>query len=96
MSTTVVNVKSSKYDVMADRSTIFGNPYHIGKDGSREEVIGLHKLYFYKRVAVDPEFLKAVLSLKGKIVGCWCKPLPCHVDTIAEFVDIIYPLWILI
>jgi hypothetical protein len=26
-------------------------------------------------------------ELKGKILVCWCKPLPCHGDVLKAYVD---------
>jgi DNA modification methylase len=28
-----------------------------------------------------------VSELKGKVLGCWCKPLPCHGDFLAELAN---------
>jgi len=83
--TTIVNKKSgAAYDVYIGRPSTFGNPYPLGKY-SREESIRKYKKYFWSRVRTDPEFLEAVLSLRGKRLGCFCKPLPCHGDIISDF-----------
>jgi hypothetical protein len=35
-----------------------------------------------------PELLKLIpIELKDKILGCWCKPLACHGDVLAEIAD---------
>lgn len=60
-----------------------GNPYEIGKDGSREEVIEKYKAWFLKNNAL----LSQISELKGKVLGCWCKPLPCHGDFLCELVN---------
>lgn len=78
----IVNKKDLVY---CGRGSIYGNPFRIGPDGSREEVIAKHKIYLYNRLETDPEFKKAVLALKGKIKVCFCKPLLCHLDTIEEY-----------
>ncbi len=53
--TVVVNIKKTKeYDVYIgrrmyghwDSDGYFGNPFIIGKDGTREEVIKKYKIYF--------------------------------------------------
>jgi hypothetical protein len=85
--TTVVNIKTTKrYDEYIGRGTIYGNPYIIGKDGTREEVIKKYSDYFYKKLRND-WFRNKVLSLKNKSLGCWCKPLKCHGDVIVEYVN---------
>jgi len=89
MTTQVVNLRGRKrgsYEYIG-RGSIYGNPFVIGRDGEREEVIEKHQRYFYTRIANDIVFLKAVLSLKGKVLGCFCKPLHCHGDTIVEYLE---------
>ena len=35
-----------------------------------------------------PELLRQIpLELKGKTLDCWCKPLACHGDVLAEIAD---------
>jgi hypothetical protein len=31
-----------------------------------------------------PDLGEAIGELKGQVLGCWCKPLPCHGDFLAE------------
>lgn len=87
MRTTVVNIKRETYDVFIGRPSIFGNPYIIDRDGTREEVIELYRKYFLVRVARDEQFRGRVLILKGKRLGCYCEPLPCHGDVIVEYLE---------
>lgn len=75
--TTVVNIHSDSYDVLIDRTTIFGNPFPEWQWG-REECIKRFETYFYSRLERDPEFKAAVLALKGLWLGCHCAPLDCH------------------
>ena len=39
MKTIVVNLNKDKYDAFIGRGSLLGNPYVIGMDGTREEVI---------------------------------------------------------
>jgi len=87
MKTTVVNIKKNKCDVYIGRPSIFGNPFTIGKHGSRAHVIERYKIYFYDRLKTDQEFYNAILKLKGKKLGCYCSPLCCHGDVIAKFLN---------
>jgi len=75
--TTVVNVRHSKCDQLIDRTTIFGNPFPEWKWG-REECIKKFETYFWNRIERDLAWKAEVLKLKGKVLGCWCKPLDCH------------------
>lgn len=77
----VVHCKKEKHDVYIGRPTKWGNPYTIGKDGTREEVIIKYAEYLERH----PELLDAAKKeLKGKILGCWCAPNPCHGDILLE------------
>jgi hypothetical protein len=86
MITTVVNLKIESYDAYIGRGSPFGNPFKIGKDGDREEVIRKFKHYFVERLK-DQVFKKKLLELRGKRLGCYCAPLACHGDVIAGFLN---------
>lgn len=84
--TTVVNKRNESFDEYIGRGSIFGNPYEIGRDGTREQVIERYRTWFGFMVR-DPIFLSAVQLLRNKKLGCFCKPLLCHGDVIKEFLD---------
>lgn len=65
----------------------FGNPYLIGQDGSREAVISLYTEWFIEKIEVDPIFRERILGLWDKTLMCFCKPLACHGDIIAAYLD---------
>jgi len=82
--TCVVNFRLERCDVKIIRrpdntipdppiSGCFGNPFSV-KTYGREECLRLFKEYFLDRLEVDPSFAEAVLLLKGKRLGCVCKP----------------------
>lgn len=79
----VVHCKRSKYDIYIGRGSKWGNPFVIGKDGNRKEVIEKYEQYIMKR----PDLLNDLHELKGKVLGCWCAPLPCHGDVLVKLVD---------
>jgi hypothetical protein len=92
MPTTVVNLRRAPYDAYIGRAGhgkdgTFGNPFRLESQLSRHEVIAQFRAYFLDRVAKDAEFRRKVLALRGKRLGCFCKPAPCHGDVIAEWVD---------
>lgn len=64
--TTIHNKRKESYDVYIGRPTIFGNPFEIGKDDTRDEVVEKYRVYFEKRIQNDDNFLLAVASLKNK------------------------------
>jgi hypothetical protein len=84
--TVVVNKYKDRFDVYIGRGSAFGNPFEIGKDGTREEVIERYRDWFLKKLK-NERFKKQVLKLKGKRLGCFCKPLACHGDIIVEYLE---------
>ena len=83
MSTRVVHCKREPFDVYIGRPSKWGNPFTIGKDGTREEVIKKYREW----VMQQPELLKEIPKLRGKRLGCWCHPLPCHGSVLASLAD---------
>jgi hypothetical protein len=81
--TSVVNKSRSTYDVYIGRGSKWGNPYIIGKDGSREDVIRKYESDFNNGKFSHDE----LLELQGKKLGCFCKPLACHGDILAEYLN---------
>jgi len=81
--TKVVNRHFEKYDIYIGRGTKWGNPFMIGKDGTREEVIELYRQY----VSNNPELMGDLWELYGRSLGCSCKPAPCHGDVLAELAE---------
>ena len=80
MPTKVVHCKCAEFDVYIGRPSKWGNPYSIGKDGDRTEVIDKYK----EHLRNHPNLIEDARSeLKGKILGCWCAPQLCHGDILA-------------
>jgi hypothetical protein len=77
----VVHCKREKYTVYIGRPSVLGNPYVIGKDGNRAEVI--HKFEQYARD--NDKVLRAIDELQeDDVIGCWCSPHACHGDVIVK------------
>jgi Domain of unknown function (DUF4326) len=89
MTTRVVNCKGGNrnYDVYSGRwnyqireSSKWRNPFPAKKYG-REKCIEMYREYIMNR----PELLSLIpIELKGKVLGCWCKPEKCHGDILVE------------
>jgi hypothetical protein len=82
MESRVVNCRKFPYDVFIGRPSKWGNPFKIGRDGSREEVI--HK---YEEWLHDTYLVTDLPELRGKILGCFCAPLGCHGDVLARLAN---------
>lgn len=81
--TRVVNLYKEKYDVYIGRGSIWGNPFIIGKHGNRKQVIEKYKNYILN----DAYLMSQLYTLKGKVLGCFCKPKECHGDILVELVE---------
>jgi len=93
MSTTVVNIHDYEGEVAKipngvyiGRGSKWGNPFPIGKDGSRAEVITKYIAYLLRHQAL----LDALPELKDKMLVCFCAPLACHGDVLARYADAPY------
>jgi hypothetical protein len=62
--------------VYVGRGSLWGNPFVIGKDGTREEVIEKFKQFILPTLDLIP--------LKDKDLICFCKPKACHADLLIE------------
>jgi hypothetical protein len=82
----VVHCKKAKYDVYIGRPSKWGNPFEIGKDGSRETVINKYRLWLWKELKAGKVTKEEILELEGKTLGCWCAPLACHGDVLVNAV----------
>lgn len=81
--TRVVNIAYEEYDVYIGRGSKWGNPFVIGVHGTRGQVLRLYREYIQSR----PDLMAALKELKGKTLGCHCKPKPCHGDILVELVE---------
>jgi Domain of unknown function (DUF4326) len=90
--TVVVNINKEQFDVYIGRAGrgeegYFGNPFRMGNGISREDAVKGFQEYFTERIEKDTEFKRRVLALKGKRLGCFCKPKACHGDVIADWLN---------
>lgn len=67
--------EQSGYAVRIDRKSPWGNPFVLGDDGNRREVITKYADYYLPH---KPKLLEQMPTLRGKALGCWCAPQDCH------------------
>jgi hypothetical protein len=88
--TKVVHCKVEPYDIYIGRPSPWGNPF-THKPGtlakfqvrSREEAVQAYRNW----IQTQPQLLARIVELKGKILGCWCKPQSCHGDVLKDLAD---------
>lgn len=80
----IFNVKhrdAPKGTVYVGRGTPYGNPYRIGVDGTRSQVILKFRGYAIKKLEREPNWLS---EIQGKDLVCHCVPEDCHAHVLME------------
>lgn len=99
MSTTVVNIRTlprNPKDWPADHVYVgranrrhwlecsdWHNPFPLSGPYTRTQSIAAFEQY----IAGRTRLLERLPELRGKVLVCWCKPLACHGDVLAEMAD---------
>jgi len=81
----VVHCKIASYDVYVGRPSKWGNPFTIGNDGTREDVIAKYEVWLMNQ----PDLLADLPSLAGKTLACWCTPSACHADVLDRLASLL-------
>lgn len=64
------------------RPSKWGNPFVVGIDGNRAEVIRRYERWIKNCYLIDD-----IHELRGKDLVCWCSPLPCHGDVLLRLAN---------
>ncbi len=89
MTALVVNIKNNPSDldyVYIGRPSKWGNPFVIGRDGNRDEVVRKYLDYILE----NQNLLNDLHELKGKNLGCYCAPELCHGDVLIVLNEVLY------
>lgn len=86
----VVHCKRDKFDVYVGRPSKWGNPF-THKDATvaqfrvatRDDAVSAYREWIQNQ----PQLMNALHELKGKTLGCWCKPAACHGDVLLELAN---------
>jgi hypothetical protein len=79
-----VNLKKESYDVYIGRGSKWGNPFAMRNQSQteRDRVCEEYEKYFW-----TTDLPNQLSELRGKRLGCYCKPLRCHGDFLADLVN---------
>lgn len=83
----ITNKDTGKKGRFPKASSVFANPFKIGRDGTREEIIEKYREYIETKLEQSPELITKLVSLRGKTLGCWCYPEACHGDVLLELIE---------
>lgn len=97
MSTRAVNLRFEEYDEYIGRGSEWGNLWSHKKSSqatyivaTREDAVRAHRFWVNRRLELgEPGLVEKIRALKGKRLGCYCKPAACHGDTLAELADLL-------
>lgn len=79
----VVHCKKDKFDIYIGRPSKWGNPFIIGRDGDRNEVVRKYETY----IRANQSLINALPELRNKVLGCWCSPKSCHGDVLIKLLE---------
>lgn len=70
--------------VYIGRPSKYGNPFVIGRDGTRSEVVDKYRAWLLSQ----PDMVEEVKrELKGKDLVCFCASSACHGDVLLEIAN---------
>ena len=77
------NVPNGNASVYIGRPSKWGNPFPMGEEKDREQVIARFEQYLMD----SPELLAQIGELKGKDLVCFCAPKACHGDILLRLAN---------
>ena len=75
--------KTPVNSVYIGRPSDWGNPFVIGKDGTRDDVITKYEAWIVRQ----PKLMARLDELRGKHLICWCAPARCHGDVLMKLAN---------
>lgn len=69
--------------ILVDRKTMWGNPFHVGIDGTRDDVCDLYERWLPQQA----ELMAKIGTLAGRHLMCHCAPERCHALTLRRFAN---------
>jgi hypothetical protein len=67
-------------------ASIWANPFKVGKEYTREVSIRHYEDYIREKLERDNTWY-LLENLRGKCLGCWCKPEACHGDVLLKLLE---------
>ena len=71
--------------VLIDRRTKWENPFRVGRDGSRDDVIARYRADLWRRIRAGEIALEELADLASSWLACHCDPENrCHGEMLAR------------
>lgn len=75
----IAHVHDPVEGIYVGRPSIWGNPFYVGRDGTREEVVAKYDAW----LDTQPRLLASLSDLRGKVLKCWCRGgQRCHAEVL--------------
>ena len=86
---TVLNLHTDRVppdavDIM--RPNRLGNPFVIGRDGDRDEVVRRYRGWLWGQIGAGKVTVDELAAMDGLDLVCCCKPRACHGDEVEKAV----------
>jgi hypothetical protein len=65
----------------------WNNPFPLRKGATEAERAAVIERFRAYLLTERPDLVARLPELRGRVLGCWCKPLACHGDVLAELAD---------
>lgn len=65
--------------------SLFANPFKVGDN--RESAIEKYRRHIQEKLSSEEITNEDLDNLRGKNLGCWCKPDGCHGDVLLEILE---------
>ncbi len=82
-------ILNKKHDVIPKdavyigRPSKWGNPFEIGNDGTRSEVLEKYT----KWILQNPDLIQqAKVEIGNRPMVCWCSPAKCHAEILSKLI----------
>jgi hypothetical protein len=79
----VVHCKRDPYDIYIGRPGPWGNPFPLKSEAGRQDCLAQYEAW----IRTQPALIAKVRELRGKALGCWCAPRPCHGDVLLRLAN---------
>lgn len=67
--------------------SMWANPFKVTDNDTRENVLDKYEKYIIAKIRKE-NLVDQLLKLKGKNLGCWCKPEACHGDILLKLIEV--------
>lgn len=80
----IVFIDKERYPKQA---SVWANPYKVPAGETNNNTVTKYEEHIRAKLEADPDLMEELMSLRGKTLGCWCKPKACHGDVLVRIIE---------